>query len=310
MFSNKKINYFVLLVFAISWSSLALIKLFGLSYGSFWFTVITAFLFMCAPALATFLVKKVVYKEPLSDYGLQFKVFDYRWIIHSAIGTILFLFLTLAVVYLLGNVLHISSFGFVDFSEEGLQKAMQKIVGDKDVSSKSLPHPILLLLIGTAGGVASGALINLPFTFGEEFGWRGLLHKETKSLGFVKSSILIGVVWGFWHAPIILMGHNYNNSSYASVLMMTVFCIALSFPMAYVRIKSKNVLGPAMLHGMINGSANVLSLYVHDGNLLFNGPAGIAGILIIIIFTALIFIFDKAFTKDYSSLTENIDIEE
>lgn len=310
MFSNKKIYYFIFLAFAISWSSVALIKLLGLSYGSFWFTVITAFLFMCAPAYSTFLVKKVLYKEPLSDYGLQFKVFDYRWIIHSAIGTILFLFLTLGVVYLLGNVLHISAFGFVDFSEEGLHKAMQKIAVDKDVSTESLPHPLLLLLMGTAGGVASGALINLPFTFGEEFGWRGLLHKETQHMGFIKSSLFIGLIWGFWHAPIILMGHNYNNSSLAGVFMMILFCIAISFPMTYVRAKSKNVLGPSMLHGMLNGSANVLNLYIHDGSLLYNGPAGIAGILIILIFTIFIFVFDKSFVEEYTAITENLEIDE
>lgn len=310
MFSNKKINYFILLVFAISWSSVALIKLLDLSYGSFGFTVITSFLFMCAPAYATFLVKKVLYKEPLSDYGLQFKVLDYRWIIHSAIGTILFLLLTLGVVYLFGNVLQISVFGFVEFSEEGLQKAMQKISGNKDVSTESLPNPLLLLLIGTAGGVASGALINLPFTFGEEFGWRGLLHKETQNFGFIKSSFIIGIIWGFWHAPIILMGHNYNNSSVAGVFMMILFCIVISFPMAYVRIKSKNVLGPSMLHGMLNGSANVLSLYIHDGSLLYNGPAGIAGILVILIFTIFIFVFDKAFVNNYTTITENLETEE
>lgn len=310
MLSNKKINYFLLLSFSISWLSLILIKLLDLSYGSVGFTITTAFLYMSAPAIATFLVKKVIYKEPLSDYGLQFKKIDYKWIINAALGTILYLLLTLAVVYLLGNILHISLFGFVDFSEQSLQNSIQKLAGNRDVSTQMLPHPILFLLIGIAGGVASGAIINLPFTFGEEFGWRGLLHKETQCLGFIKSSLLIGIIWGIWHAPIILMGHNYQNNSIAGVLMMIVFCMVLSFPMAYLRVKSKNVLGSAMLHGMINGSANVLNLYIHDGNLLFNGQAGIAGILIIIIFTALIFIFDKPFVQNYKILSENFDDED
>lgn len=310
MFVNKKINYFLLLTFAISWSSLALIKLLGLENGSLGFTIIIAFLYMCAPALATFIVKKLVFKEPLSDYGLQFKVFDYRWIIHSAIGTILFIFLTLALVFLLGNILKISVFGYVDFTEYGLQNALQKLAGDKDVSSDTIQHPILLLLISTVGGVASGALVNLPFTFGEEFGWRGLLQKETQYLGFVKSALFIGIIWGLWHAPIILMGHNYNNNSYAGVFMMIAFCMVLSFPLAYIRFKTKSIFGPSMLHGMINGSVNVLSLFVHDGNLLFNGPAGVAGIFVILFYTTLIFIFDKSFVHNYSSISEKIEEEE
>jgi membrane protease YdiL (CAAX protease family) len=226
---------------------------------------------MPAPAIATFIVKKVIYKEPLSHYGLQFKKIDYKWIINAALGTILYLLLTLVVVYILGNLLHISLFGLVDFSEQGLLNNLQKLSGYKNVNKTMLQHPILFLLIGIAGGVTSGAIINLPFSFSEEFGWRGLLHKETQSLGFIKSSLLIGIIWGIWHAPMLLMGNNNQNNSIAAVLMMIIFCMALSFPMAYIRIKSKNILGPAMVHGMINGSANVLNLYIHDGNLLFNG---------------------------------------
>jgi hypothetical protein len=309
MLSNKKVVYFIVLSFAISWSSIALIKLLDVSYGTFTFTVITAFLFMCAPAVSTFLVKKIIFKEPLSDYGLQFKVFDYRWIIHSAIGAILFLLLSLAIVFVLGNTLAISYFGYIDFTQEGLELALQKLAGDKDVSSTSLPHPLLLLLLGTVGGVASGAIVNLPFTFGEEFGWRGLLHKETQYLGFIKSSLFIGIIWGVWHAPIILMGHNYNNNSLAGVFMMILFCIALAFPMAYIRVKTKNVLGPSMLHGMINGSAGIIPMFVHDGNSLFNSPAGIAGIIVILFFTFLIFVFDKKFVVSYTDMNEDLETE-
>lgn len=304
IFSNKKINYFIILTFIISWLSIVIINLLGYTYGSMEFTVTTAFLFMCAPAISVFIVKKIVFRENLNEYGLQFKILDYRWIIHSAIATIFFIFLTIATIYLFGNIFKISNFGFVDISQNGLDKALNKFAGDKEYNVQALPEPLILLILSTIGGVVSGAFINLPFTFGEELGWRGLLHKETQHLEFIKSTIFIGIIWGIWHTPVILMGHNYNNNSIWGVFMMIAFCVVLSFPMSYIRIKTKNIIGPSMLHGMINGSANVLSMFIHDGNLLFNGPAGIAGILVISIFTLGIFIFDKSFVKNYS---ENID---
>lgn len=305
--TNKKISYFIILTFAISWLSILFLNLLSYSYGSIEFTITTAFLFMCAPAISVFIVKKIVFKENLFEYGLQFKMLDYRWIILSAMATIIFIFLTIATIYLFGNIFKISNFGFVDISENGLHNALNKLAGDKEHNLQALPKPLILLVISTIGGVVSGAFVNLPFTFGEELGWRGLLQKETKYLGFIKSSIFIGLIWGIWHAPVILMGHNYNNNSIMGVFMMIAFCVVLSFPMSYIRIKTKNIIGPSMLHGMINGSANVLSMFVHDGNLIFNGPAGIAGILVITVFTLAIFIFDKTIVKNYSEIIEKFD---
>lgn len=60
----------------------------------------------------------------------------------------------------------------------------------------------------------SGATVNLPFMLGEELGWRGFQFEETKLLGFWRSSLLIGVLWGLWHAPVIMMGYNYSGEPY------------------------------------------------------------------------------------------------
>lgn len=304
MFSNNKIKYFIIITFAISLAAVAFIKLFNLSYGSFGFTLITLFGLMWAPAVASFWVKKIIYKEPLSDYGLQFKEFDFKWLIFSAIGTIFFVLSILFIVYLMGNIFQVSQFGYVDFSTEGLYQAIYEMAGENKINIDTLPHPFILLLLGTAGGAVAGAFINLPFTFGEELGWRGLLYKELQSYGFIKSSILIGIIWGIWHAPLVLMGHNYKSASITGVLMMILFCITLSFPMAFVRVKTKNVLGPSLLHGMLNGSANILGLFVHNGNLLYNGPAGIAGIIVLFVVSTLIIFFDSKFLKEYPLHTD------
>ena len=53
-------------------------------------------------------------------------------------------------------------------------------------------------------------LINGLFTFGEEFGWRAYLQPKLMPLGGRRATLLVGVIWGLWHAPIIAMGHNYS----------------------------------------------------------------------------------------------------
>src|SRR5690625_5122017 len=74
---------------------------------------------------------------------------------------------------------------------------------------QTLPfHPIWLL---AGQSLIGGITINAIFAFGEEIGWRGFLLREFQLLGFWKASLLIGIIWGVWHEPLILFArHNYS----------------------------------------------------------------------------------------------------
>ena len=57
-------------------------------------------------------------------------------------------------------------------------------------------------------------LMNTFFAFGEEYGWRGYLTpKLAKRMGWVGASLVVGALWGLWHAPVLLLGHNFLRSS-------------------------------------------------------------------------------------------------
>jgi membrane protease YdiL (CAAX protease family) len=68
--------------------------------------------------------------------------------------------------------------------------------------------PIHIFWISLIQGLFAGITINAVAGFGEELGWRGFLLREFDYMGFWKSSAIIGVIWGIWHAPLILQGHN------------------------------------------------------------------------------------------------------
>ena len=42
-------------------------------------------------------------------------------------------------------------------------------------------------------------------------------------MGFLKTSVLTGFIWGVWHAPIILQGHNYPQHPVAGVTGLAGF---------------------------------------------------------------------------------------
>jgi len=60
-----------------------------------------------------------------------------------------------------------------------------------------------------------------------------------------------------------------------------------------------------MLHGMINATAALFTLYIANANELYSSIAGWAGVIACSILSMFIYIFDKPFIKDYSN-TEKI----
>ena len=58
-------------------------------------------------------------------------------------------------------------------------------------------------------GLLLAPVINGIATFGEEFGWRGYLQPKLMTLGMGprRAMVLMGLIWGVWHWPAILMGH-------------------------------------------------------------------------------------------------------
>src|SRR5262249_13959217 len=102
-------------------------------------------------------------------------------------------------------------------------------------------------------GLLVGITINALAGFGEELGWRGFLQRELSGLGFWKASAIIGVVWGFWHAPLIVQGLNYPEHPWIGVFLMTVGTLLQALLLGYVCLKADSVVAAAIFHGTSNG---------------------------------------------------------
>jgi membrane protease YdiL (CAAX protease family) len=139
--------------------------------------------------------------------------------------------------------------------------------------------PLAFLAVSGAQSVFLSPLIALLITFGEEYGWRGYLQGELVKLGRVRGIALVGLIWGIWHAPIILMGHNYPGYPIAGVLMMTAYCIGLAFVLGYAVLKSGSVWLAAYLHGVNNQTFSFLAMMVYaPAHPLFAFGIGLGGV--------------------------------
>jgi membrane protease YdiL (CAAX protease family) len=298
----KKISLYILFSFVFSWTVALIMFLAQIKIGSILGTVFLAALYMPGPALATFVIQKYIYKEGFKQYGWTFDKKAIKWIFFTPLLFLALFTLTFGIIALFGNFHLIPQFGELDFSQENFNLQLRELASGKiDLDKVKFPNvpPLLGFFAMLAQGIIGGSTISLPFMFGEEFGWRGLMLKETRSLGFLKANGFIGLVWGIWHLPVILMGHNYPNHPCLGIIMMCFFTIAVSPLFAYVRIKTKSILGSCMLHGMINATGAMYALYIANGNELYSSIAGWAGIIAGIVLTTCLFILDKKFVSEY-----------
>lgn len=139
-------------------------------------------------------------------------------------------------------------------------------------------------------GLIAGITINFLFAIGEEIGWRGYLYRELKYMGFWKMTAVTGAIWGIWHAPLILQGHNYPEYPVLGVFLMTIWCILLSPVFSLVRLKSKSVLTAGIAHGTLNALAGVSIIYIVGGHPLLNGIIGLSGFISLAIVDIIIWI--------------------
>ena len=236
---------------------------------------------MLIPLLAV-IFTQLIFKDPvLKGLGISFKINRWWWI-----GWLLMPIIAFAV---LGITLLMPGARWTPDSEM-MQSAM-----------KSMPEGIGIwgvIVITIISGLLNGITINAVFAFGEEIAWRGFLMKEFKGKKFLMAALWIGIIWGLWHAPIILNGHNYPQHPVMGVFMMVLFCLLLTPMLMYFRQKSGSVIVPAIMHGTFNAVVGLSAVVVTPANDLLYGGAGLAGFIVLLIIDACLYLYDRCFSKE------------
>ena len=145
--------------------------------------------------------------------------------------------------------------------------------------------PLLAVLLYLAG-LAAGVTVNMVVALGEEAAWRGMLHTALRPrLGARGAGLLIGLVWGLWHAPLVWEGYNYALPQGPvcpgapargpwAVLAFTLLAAALGLLLAGLRERYESVVAPAAGHGTINAVAGLAAMLA-GGPRLLSPPAGL-----------------------------------
>lgn len=151
-----------------------------------------------------------------------------------------------------------------------------------EASGQTVPmEPATLLTLQLAIGLPVGIAINTLFLMiSEELGWRGWLQPRLAGLGFWPMCLVIGVIWGVWHAPVILMGYNYPGLGWTGVAVMTAFTTLWTPYHALVRERG-GLIAAAGMHGALNAVAGASMIFLSAPQWPWNGPLGLGGLLVL-----------------------------
>ena len=202
----------------------------------------------------------------------------------KSIGAYLLAYFGPGVLTVLGAGLYFLIFRGSFDPECGYMKLTLEAAG---TPADALPFPLsTLLLIQSLQAIFLGPIMNFVTCFGEEWGWRGyLLPKMKNQLPLIPMLLVNGIIWGLWHAPLTVIGHNYGTGypgfPFTGILAMCLFCTVLGIFLSYVSLKTESCIPAVLGHGAVNSFAAIGIYFTADGGNPFVGPAptGIIGII-------------------------------
>ncbi len=261
--AKKRLIIFIALTFILTWIVFLLVPICGLTYGSGAAVVILA-VAMFMPALSN-LLTRLITKEGFGNMYLRphFK---------GHVKEYLLLYFGPTALLILSGVLYFLIFPGSFDPELTTLKGMVASSGKQGLAVSTL------LIVQALIFVVIGPIVNIIPTMGEELGWRGyLLPKLRIFLSDRTALIITGVIWGIWHLPVIVMGHNYGTGYWGypwlGILDMIVFCVVLGIIEGYISIKLESAIPAAMIHSTVNAGAALPSIFAKSGYNPLLGPA-------------------------------------
>ncbi len=271
----RGIILYLIIAFGFSWAVEIGLRAAGVPF------LIRTVIAMFGPALACVLVRGPLLREGFADAGLAVRMENGGWRWYLAAYLVVPLLLLAGV--LLALVTTVQRWDF-DANIAALTATVADALRERNaqapagMSVEQLAHISIIAQIAQAFTIAIP--INMVATFGEEFGWRGYLLPRLLPRGPVAATLVVGIIWGVWHAPVIALdGYNFPGHPWLGIGGMVLFTTALSFVFTWLRLRSGTLWTSVLLHAAINAQAGVAALFLTRTDSLAGVPVGVIGVL-------------------------------
>lgn len=157
--------------------------------------------------------------------------------------------------------------------------------GFQSTMPEPLPEELLPTLVITQIAIIPiAAIFNGFAAFGEEAGWRGWLLPTLMPLGTWPALLLSGAIWGLWHAPLTLLGHNFNDRGAFGILLMMLGAMAWGVLFGWTRLRTGSIWPAVIGHGSLNAAGGLVLLLGSAEapmNMALVNPLGVSGWIVI-----------------------------
>jgi membrane protease YdiL (CAAX protease family) len=275
MLQRKPLLVFLLIAFGISWPLFVLPLAFRGAAPNVQQTValVAWSLAMWGPGLGALIATRYAAGESLRTLNLgrlgEKRAYLWAWLLPPALGLVAGIF---TVVFGVARP---------DWNLTLIKESFASVPGGLPVS------PWVVVAAQIALSLTLAPLFNTIFGMGEELGWRGFLLPRLLPLGQWKAIVLSGAIWGVWHAPAILQGHNFPSAPVLGTLMMVVACILLGTIFSWLYLRTRSPWAPALAHGALNATAGISILFLTPFDTTWGGtpvsPLGWIGLLLFVV---------------------------
>jgi membrane protease YdiL (CAAX protease family) len=271
MFDKKSVFWFLLVTFGLTWGIEAIPLARGVSFEripSFFIQYMVAAL-MWAPTAGAVFVRKVILHESLRVPEARL----HRGPLHPYLVVMLIMPVLFAFVYALTVLLGL---GTLDLSLKTFLAQVEAVAGQPMTSDAPAGSVIAGIFIAS---VLIAPFLNGAAAFGEEYGWRGFLLPKLLPLGRWQAHLIGGVIWGLWHAPLVLMGFNYPGYPWAGVVWMCGLTTLLGVFESEWTLRYHSTLLASFIHGAFNSQAyGIWRVIVPNAQPLLGGITGLIGL--------------------------------
>jgi membrane protease YdiL (CAAX protease family) len=112
--------------------------------------------------------------------------------------------------------------------------------------------------------------LSTPVQAGEEIGWRGYaLSRLSARLGLSGASILIGVIWAFWHLPFFFISGTDKSGQSFAMYLLSVTAISVAMAWLYWRT-SQSLLLTMLMHAAVNNTKDIVPSAVSGATTTFS----------------------------------------
>jgi membrane protease YdiL (CAAX protease family) len=272
----RRIAIFLIFAYSIAWATGLVIYLTGgLAKSPSVFgavplaVVLLATSYMGAPALANILTRLLTH-EGWKDLFIRpkFKQGWRYWLI---------CWFAPAILVVLGMVVYFAIFPqYYDPSLGAVRRLLEQ-----RTQGLALPqiNPWTVVLSQGIFAVIAAPILNALPVLGEEFGWRAYLQPKLMPVGGRNAMLLMGVIWGSWHWPVILMGYeygfNYPGATWLGCLFFLWFTITFGTLIGWASLRAGSVWPAVIGHGAVNGFAAIFIFFVQGEPMQLLGPSAV-----------------------------------